>query len=237
MGRSRLLRLATIAFLALFASLAYASETETYTYDALGRLITARGGPSTGASLWTQNYSYDGYGNRTSVTASGSSASLRKPGRSPEALAANATAQSSMSLPSTDSSRPQLALPSEQLVASNQIESDSPSGGVSGATSNSHHASRSTPASPPPPSPADGHASLSYDAATNRITTSGFAYDAAGNQVRALIAGGASQRFQYDAANRLTSVMTDANVTIASYHYGLASVIFQTLRRQPSLSF
>jgi len=34
--------------------------------------------------------------------------------------------------------------------------------------------------------PRDGHASLSYDTATNRVTTSGFAYDAAGNQVRAI---------------------------------------------------
>jgi YD repeat-containing protein len=64
----------------------------------------------------------------------------------------------------------------------------------------------------------DGHANLSYDTATNRITTTGFAYDAAGNQVRALIAGGASQRFQYDAANRLVKVKTDDNFTvIANY--------------------
>ena len=69
--------------------------------------------------------------------------------------------------------------------------------------------------------PPDGHASLSYDTATNRITTSGFPYDAAGNQVRALIAGGASQRFQYDAANRLVKVKADDNQTvIASYTYG-----------------
>lgn len=69
--------------------------------------------------------------------------------------------------------------------------------------------------------PPDGHASLSYDSATNRITTSGFAYDKAGNQVRALISGGASQRFQYDAANRLVKVKADDNQTvIASYTYG-----------------
>jgi YD repeat-containing protein len=69
--------------------------------------------------------------------------------------------------------------------------------------------------------PSDGHASLSYDPATNRINSAGFAYDAAGNQVRALIAGGASQRFQYDAANRLVNVKTDNNQTvIASYTYG-----------------
>ena len=67
----------------------------------------------------------------------------------------------------------------------------------------------------------DGHASLSYDAASNRITTAGFAYDAAGNQVRALTASGtSSQRFQYDAANRLVKVKTDDNVTVlATYTY------------------
>src|SRR5882724_827581 len=70
--------------------------------------------------------------------------------------------------------------------------------------------------------PRDGHASLSYDSATNRITTAGFAYDAAGNQVRALIPGGTgSQRYRYDAANRLVQVRTDDNSTvIASYTYG-----------------
>ena len=68
----------------------------------------------------------------------------------------------------------------------------------------------------------DGHASLSYDTASNRITTAGFAYDAAGNQVRALIPGGTgSQRYRYDAANRLAQVRTDDNNTIiASHTYG-----------------
>ncbi len=67
----------------------------------------------------------------------------------------------------------------------------------------------------------DGLASLSYDTTSNRITTTGFAYDAAGNQVRALISTGASQRFQYDAANRLVKVKADDNVTVlASYTYG-----------------
>ncbi len=71
------------------------------------------------------------------------------------------------------------------------------------------------------PMPRDGLASLSYDNASNRITTSGFAYDAAGNQVRALAQGGGSQRFKYDAANRLVQVKADDNVTvIAAYTYG-----------------
>jgi RHS repeat-associated protein len=44
-----------------------------YSYDALGRLVQATGGPSS-SPLWTQSYSYDRYGNRTSVLASGNSA-------------------------------------------------------------------------------------------------------------------------------------------------------------------
>ena len=64
----------------------------------------------------------------------------------------------------------------------------------------------------------DGHASLSYDVASNRITTAGFAYDAAGNQVRALVPGGGStsRRYKYDAANRLVNVKTDDNATVLS---------------------
>jgi hypothetical protein len=71
------------------------------------------------------------------------------------------------------------------------------------------------------PIPTDGTASLAFNAATNRITTAGFDYDKAGNQVRALAPGGGSQRFQYDAANRLVKVKTDDNQSvIASYTYG-----------------
>ncbi len=67
----------------------------------------------------------------------------------------------------------------------------------------------------------DGLSSLSYDTASNRITTAGFSYDAAGNQVRALASGGGSQRFRYDAANRMVQVRADDNTTvIASYTHG-----------------
>ena len=69
----------------------------------------------------------------------------------------------------------------------------------------------------------DGHASLTFQTTSNRITTAGFGYDAAGNQVRAL-AGSVSQRFQYDAANRMVSVKTDDNlITLATYTYGSSS--------------
>ncbi|HYX29056.1 MAG TPA: RHS repeat-associated core domain-containing protein [Pyrinomonadaceae bacterium] len=70
--------------------------------------------------------------------------------------------------------------------------------------------------------PRDGYASLIYDTTSNRITTSGFAYDKAGNQVRALIpAGSGSQRYKYDAANRMVQVLADNGTTVlATYTYG-----------------
>jgi RHS repeat-associated protein len=59
------------------------------------------------------------------------------------------------------------------------------------------------------PIPADGIASLSYDAASNRINTGGYYYDANGNQTRVVKADGSVQRFYYDAANRMTKVTND----------------------------
>src|SRR5215204_745578 len=84
-----------------------------YEYDALGRLVRAMGGSNPATPLWTQEYSYDPDGNRTSVTATGKTA--------------NGT-----------------------------------------------------------PIPLDGLAQVGYDAKTNRITTSGSAYDAVGNPTRVL---------------------------------------------------
>jgi RHS repeat-associated protein len=56
--------------------------------------------------------------------------------------------------------------------------------------------------------------------ATNRINTAGFQYNAAGNQTRIVRADGSAQKFQYDAANRLVNIRTDANVIVATYTYG-----------------
>ncbi|HWW75840.1 MAG TPA: RHS repeat-associated core domain-containing protein, partial [Pyrinomonadaceae bacterium] len=68
--------------------------------------------------------------------------------------------------------------------------------------------------------PTDGHASLTYDAASNRVSTPGWQYDAAGNQTRTQVAdGGAWQRMEYDAANRLVAVKTDGGALVASYVY------------------
>ncbi|HKY27415.1 MAG TPA: DUF4214 domain-containing protein [Pyrinomonadaceae bacterium] len=67
---------------------------------------------------------------------------------------------------------------------------------------------------------ADGVQSLLYDAANNRITNSGWYYDAAGNQTR-VQSGGVWHRFQYDAANRLVRIKADDNITVlSSFTYG-----------------
>ena len=78
------------------------------------------------------------------------------------------------------------------------------------------------PLSPAGPSSisTDGLTSLAYDAASNRITTSGFQYDAAGNQLRVVRAGGAAEKFQYDAANRLVKVTDDYGYALGTYTYG-----------------
>jgi RHS repeat-associated protein len=136
-----------------------------YAYDALGRLTQATGGQAS-APLWTQTYSYDRFGNRTSVSASGYSAANR--GSSPtvkEGLAANATAGGAGILPAMSAlsaiaqpNDPQVSLPTEQLTARTDIASaDSLRTGAPRSTSNSHHASRSTrpsaatPQGAPPP--------------------------------------------------------------------------------------
>ena len=79
-----------------------------------------------------------------------------------------------------------------------------------------------SPYPPPVAVPRDGLQGIAYNQATNRILNSEFTYDAAGNQVRALIPGSTtvSQRFQYDAANRLIHVKTDAGTVLSTYTYG-----------------
>lgn len=313
-----------------------------YTYDPLGRLITAQGGPST-SPLWTQNYSYDRYGNRTTVSASGYSASLNQEGSSPtgrDSVDGTATAArgSAGILPAVTANR-ELADTEPRSVSSKSASARGQRGPgstptISEGDRRSHHPSRSRrintaapqggspvftddplipgvtviqavhitelrnavnqararaglataswgetiatgglinaahiievrarlaearvvlglpAASYTDPSlsagmtvkaahiqelrqsvtealivnasiPLDGLANLSFDAATNRITTTGFAYDAAGNQTRAQNGAGGWQRFQYDAANRLVKVIADGNgAVLATYTYG-----------------
>ena len=109
------------------------AKNRQYKYDALGRLTEAKGGDT----LWQQTYTYDRFGNRTNVAASGS--------------AADGSAI-----------------------------------------------------------PLDGIPNLAYDLTSNRITTSGFQYDAAGNQIRARAEGGTTWlKYEYDAANRLRIIKKD----------------------------
>jgi RHS repeat-associated protein len=69
--------------------------------------------------------------------------------------------------------------------------------------------------------PLDGLASLSYNSANNRINTSGFEYDPAGNQTRAVIdASGTQQQYRYDCAGRLAQVLDGSGNVLATYSYG-----------------
>jgi RHS repeat-associated protein len=67
--------------------------------------------------------------------------------------------------------------------------------------------------------PSDGYQSLTYDSTSNRITSTGFSYDPAGNQ----ITNGTGESFIYDAANRLAQVKDQNNVTVATYTYGASN--------------
>jgi RHS repeat-associated protein len=68
--------------------------------------------------------------------------------------------------------------------------------------------------------PRDGLQGQTFDPATNRVTNSGWAYDAAGNQTRTQNSSGVWSRYQYDAAGRLAKVKADDNVTVlGNYTY------------------
>jgi RHS repeat-associated protein len=68
--------------------------------------------------------------------------------------------------------------------------------------------------------PIDGWTSLSFDAATNRITSAGWEYDAAGNLTRAPLPNGGAQKYGYDAAGRLVTVKAINDSVLAAYTYG-----------------
>lgn len=55
------------------------------------------------------------------------------------------------------------------------------------------------------------------------MRTSGYGYDAAGNQVRILRADGSALRFQYDAAVRVVSVTAENQQVVGGYRYGATS--------------
>ena len=67
--------------------------------------------------------------------------------------------------------------------------------------------------------PRDGLSSVSIDTANNRVNTSGWEYDLAGNLIRGKD-GTAWQKFEYDAAGRLVKIRNDSNVLLEEYTYG-----------------
>jgi len=68
--RSAILFLCALPSVAATSSPAFAQETTTYTYDALGRIVTVNrsGGPANGTAA---EYTYDAAGNRTLVSTTG----------------------------------------------------------------------------------------------------------------------------------------------------------------------
>ncbi len=87
----------------------------------------------------------------------------------------------------------------------------------------------------PPPAPElsaewrDGLGALIYDTKTNHITSAGFAYDAAGNQIRSVRSDGGGQRYEYDAAGRLINVLDEHGELLESYsYYGASNLRLRT---------
>ena len=68
--------------------------------------------------------------------------------------------------------------------------------------------------------PPDGQNGLAFDQATNRVSNTGFAYDAAGNMVARRGPDGTEFRYQYDAAGRLVFVQNATTQAITAYVYG-----------------
>jgi len=277
-----------------------ANKSRNYTYDALGRLKQATGG-SASAPIWTQTYSYDRYGNRLTVSATGSSAWNRKPlndqGGRPEAQVAEAlavpTARVEQSFshhaarpvvtnapappspptftddPLNDPQNPQKT-PIKAIHITELRNAINALRGLVGLAPYSWAESISTAsyikkdhisemrtaldqALGPPAAgysaglavglpvlavhiqelrdrikanwttvtqiPRDGNASLAYSPSSNRITTTGFEYDVAGNQTKVVLPSGLTRSYEYDAANRLAKVRDENQVIIATYTY------------------
>jgi RHS repeat-associated protein len=81
----------------------------------------------------------------------------------------------------------------------------------------------------------DGKKSLDYDPLTNHVTSVGYAYDAAGNQVRSVRADGLWQSYRYDAAGRLVKVLDEASgLTVEIHVYGADNRRLVTQTGEPS---
>ncbi len=73
------------------------------------------------------------------------------------------------------------------------------------------------------PIPIDGIPNLTYDNASNRITTNGYQYDVAGNQIRSLAEDGTTWvLYEYDAANRIQLIKKDDKdqTLVQAFQYG-----------------
>ncbi|MGE0886853.1 MAG: hypothetical protein AB7P14_25310 [Blastocatellales bacterium] len=76
--------------------------------------------------------------------------------------------------------------------------------------------------------PLDGLASLVYTNAqsqtvNNRITSTGYEYDPAGNQTRGETSSGVWRRYKYDSAGRLAVVADDSGSPLETYSYGASN--------------
>ena len=65
------------------------------------------------------------------------------------------------------------------------------------------------------------NSTMSFNAASNRITNANYEYDKTGNLMRGQAPDGTLQRYRYDTANRLVKVLADNGTTeLSSYSYG-----------------
>lgn len=161
MGRSRLLRLASILVLALFASLAYASETTTYTYDAHGRLVAVDHDGTVNDNV-SVSYSYDKAGNRTNVTVTGAT-----DGWSPSQLFGGG-AQGAFYDPSDLSSMWQ------DSAGTTAAAVDSPVGKINDKSGNGHHLTQSTSSKRPLLRQAGSLYYLEFDGVDDRLFSAAF---------------------------------------------------------------
>lgn len=111
----------------------------SFGYDALGRLKHVGGGDPSLASLWTQDYSYDRYGNRKTVTASGTTASLRAPAdpsvRTPDVELAANTLPKAAGLPRENAGRAVTDAPNAPLLSAAAAKSLAPAAYAPGTPS------------------------------------------------------------------------------------------------------
>ncbi|MGE0886604.1 MAG: RHS repeat domain-containing protein [Blastocatellales bacterium] len=82
--------------------------------------------------------------------------------------------------------------------------------------------------------PLDGLASLVYTNAqsqtvSNRITSTGYEYDPAGNQTRGETSSGVWRRYKYDSAGRLAVVTDDGGSPLETYSYGASNERLMTV--------